>query len=384
LKKVAFIPARGGSKSIPLKNIKLLNGKPLIYYVAAALEESNEVDGVVVATDHDEIADTVNSFGFSKLKVYQRDPQNAEDQSSTESAILEFIEKAQLADDDLFMLVQATSPFTTSEDFDKAIEKWQNENIDSLLTCARIKRFFWSEDGEPINYDFNNRPRRQDFNGTLVENGAFYLSKVGDIVSSKNRISGNIGVYEMPEHTFLELDEPWDWTQAELLLREHSVKESVPGKIKLVLSDVDGVLTDAGMYYSENGDELKRFSTYDGKAFELLRNENIQTGIITSEDTQLNRRRAEKMKLDFQFHGEKEKLKTVNKLISNLNFQPGEVAYIGDDINDRELLSFVGLAACPANAVQSVKNIPGVIQLKTRGGSGALREFVDQHILTKK
>jgi N-acylneuraminate cytidylyltransferase len=186
----------------------------------------------------------------------------------------------------------------------------------------------------------------------------------------------------MPEHTQLELDEPWDWELAEKLIQRHSNLSSTEQvKIKLVLSDVDGVLTDAGMYYSESGDELKKFSTYDGKAFELLRNSGIKTGIMTAEDVSLNKRRATKLQLDFQFHGIKDKLSKLNDIMQETGFLAKEIAYIGDDINDEEVLKVVGLAACPANSLSRIKRIPHIIQLQKSGGSGAFREFVDEHIL---
>lgn len=373
---------RGGSKSIPLKNIKLLNGKPLVYYVTSALNESQLIEEVVIATDSKEIESVVQSFGFAKVKVYQRKAENAADQSSTESVMLEYIKEAALKNSDIFILAQATSPFTSSSDFDDALKLYEKGKFDSLLTCARIKRFFWSEKGQPINYDFKNRPRRQDFSGDLIENGAFYINSVANIIKHKNRLSGKIGIYEMPEYTQLELDEPWDWQLAEQLITEYgNITQKEKSPIKLVLSDVDGVLTDAGMYYSENGDELKKFSTYDGKGFELLRNKGIKTGIMTAEDVSLNRKRAQKLQLDFQFHGIKNKISQLQSIIKETGIKAVEIAYIGDDVNDEEVLKYVGLAACPANAVSSIKAIPNIIKLQKSGGNGAFREFVDEHIL---
>ena len=148
-------------------------------------------------------------------------------------------------------------------------------------------------------------------------------------------------------------------------------------KIKLFLSDVDGVLTDAGMYYTENGDEIKKFCTYDGMGFKLLQKKGVKVGILTSEDRDLNRRRAKKLCLDYDFHGAKDKLKIVLDLCKNQNISIEEVAYIGDDINCFELLSNVGIAACPHNAIQRIKLIPNIIQLNKNGGDGVVREFVE-------
>ncbi|AEI48736.1 KdsC family phosphatase [Runella slithyformis] len=150
-------------------------------------------------------------------------------------------------------------------------------------------------------------------------------------------------------------------------------------KIKLFLTDVDGVLTDGSMYYTESGDELKRFHTHDGMAFELLRNAGIKTGIVTSENTQIVARRAAKIKADYLFQGKRDggKLTAAEQICAEMDITMAEVAYIGDDINCLELLKAVGLPACPANAVSMIKNIPNIILLKTKGGEGAVREFVD-------
>ncbi|MCL2567598.1 MAG: acylneuraminate cytidylyltransferase family protein [Alphaproteobacteria bacterium] len=220
--KIALIPARGGSKSIPLKNIKLFCGKPLIYWNLKALEDSS-VDKIYVATDSQKIKETVKSFGFLKVEVYDRDPQNAEDTSSTESVLLEFINNKNIQHDAYIFLVQLTSPLTRTIDFDNAFQQLITSNSDSLLTAVVFKRFFWhkNQPSAPVNYDYKNRPRRQDFAGFYMENGAFYISKAADILRSKNRLSGKIGVYEMPEYMGIEIDEAIDWIIAEKLMQTY-------------------------------------------------------------------------------------------------------------------------------------------------------------------
>ncbi|HJV78956.1 MAG TPA: 3-deoxy-8-phosphooctulonate synthase [Paludibacter sp.] len=155
--------------------------------------------------------------------------------------------------------------------------------------------------------------------------------------------------------------------------------DQLPSKIKLLLTDVDGVLTDAGMYYSEAGDELKKFNTHDGMGLQLIRTKGIKTGIITSEDTKLVERRFQKLKLDYLYQGKREggKLASVKEICEKEGIALSEVAYIGDDVNCFELLSSVGMAACPADALDAIKNIPGIIQMKKKGGEGCVREFVE-------
>ena len=373
---IAFIPARAESKSIPKKNIKSFCGKALIYWNLSALQQAN-VDEIVVATDCVKTKEVVNTFNFSKVKIYDRKKENAQDSSSTESVMLEYIEAANLSDTDTFVLVQATSPFTQSVHFNEGLKLF--ENHDAVLSCCESKRFSW-RNGKALNYDIFNRPRRQDFRGTLIENGAFYISLVADIKKTKNRISGDIGIYQMPEYTYTEIDEPEDWIVAESLMKKFVLKNEIPNfsKIKIFLSDVDGVLTDAGMYYTESGDEFKKFSTYDGMGFQLLQKTGIKVGLLTSEDRELNRRRAKKLGLDFDFHGTKDKLQIVKDLCKKENISLSDIAYIGDDVNCYELLSNVGFAACPNNAVAKIKSIPGILQLSKNGGEGVVREFVEK------
>lgn len=219
---IAFIPVRGGSKSIPLKNIKVLNGKPLVYWTALAANNAEFVDRVIVATDSCEIKSTVLGFGFKKLEVYDRELQNAQDTSSSESVMLEYIEKSRLNDNDKFILIQATSPLLKSNYIDEMIEKLEKSDADSIFSVVREKQFHWieTENGvKPINYDYKNRPRRQDFDGILAENGACYINSVKNIVENRCRISGKIITYEMPSETAYEIDEENDWLIVENLMK---------------------------------------------------------------------------------------------------------------------------------------------------------------------
>lgn len=153
-------------------------------------------------------------------------------------------------------------------------------------------------------------------------------------------------------------------------------------KIKLFLTDVDGVLTDAGMYYSENGVELKRFNARDGMGFKLLREAGIKTGIITSENTKIVTNRAKKLQIDHLYQGEIDggKLKAAQEICRIENIALTEVAYIGDDINCYDLLSNVGYAACPADAVAKIKSIPNITILQHDGGKGCVREWVEYFV----
>lgn len=378
---IAFIPVRGGSKSIPLKNIKPFCGKPLVCWNIEALENCYAIDEIIVATDSDKIEETVVAQNYKKTKIYRRSAENACDTASTESVMLEYIKYANLLETDTFMLVQATSPLTQTVHFSEAMDMYQKGEFDSILTCVRNYRFFWNPDGTSMNYDYKNRPRRQNFDGMLMENGAFYINSVKNIIESGNRLSGNIGIYEMPEYTATEIDEPDDWIILEKLMYKHVLsKHQGTPNIKLFITDVDGTLTDGGMYYSENGDELKKFNTRDGMGLQLLQKQGIKVGIVTSENTQMVERRAAKLKVDYLRQGKRDggKLAVVKEICDEMGISLQEVAYIGDDVNCKELLMSVGVAACPADAMDEIKVIPNIRIMTKKGGEGCVRECINK------
>ena len=380
-KYVALIPARGGSKSIPLKNIKYIAGKPLIYWTIEAALACSMIDRVYLSTDSIEIKNVAEQITDRRFEVIERNPETATDIASTESVILGFSKEYDFQN---IILIQATSPLLQSADLSRAIEIYEQKKVDSLLSLVEQKRFIWQEctDGfvTPLNYDPLQRPRRQDFDGYLVENGAFSITSKEALEYTKCRISGNIAHYKMPEETYFELDELFDWIIVEQLLitRQKSTQSLNQHlkNIKLLITDVDGVMTDCGMYYSENGDELKKFNTRDGMAIQLLREQNIKTAIITKENTNIVKQRAEKLKFDEVFQGIEDKMAVLESLKNKYGFAYSEIAYIGDDINDISVLKRVGFSFCPHDAVDDVKKICTTIA-KEKGGNGVIREFYE-------
>ena len=153
-------------------------------------------------------------------------------------------------------------------------------------------------------------------------------------------------------------------------------------KIKVVLTDVDGVLTDGGMYYTKDGDIMKRFHARDGMGVTLLRKNKIPTVIVTKESTNMVKKWAKNMKVSKLYDGIKQKEKIINKICSEFKVKNEEIAYIGDDVNDIELLTKVGLSASPADAIKEVKKISDYV-CKTKSGEGVFREICDL-ILSKK
>lgn len=220
MKIVALIPLRGGSKSIPKKNIKSLGGKPMAAWVLEACANCSLIADVYVSTDSAEIADVVRSLGLG-IKVVERPAEFATDEASTESVMLHFRDQVAF---DALVTVQATSPLLASEDLDAALQRFIDSELDSMVSAVRTKRFFWNDDGSPINYDPLRRPRRQEFSGTLMENGAFYVTRREILDRHQCRLGGKIGVYEMDESTAVEIDEPEDWAHVEMLLAKRSAR----------------------------------------------------------------------------------------------------------------------------------------------------------------
>lgn len=383
---VAFIPVRGGSKSIPLKNIRPMCGKPLVYWTVKAACECSQIDKVYIATDSDKIKEAVESFGLEKAEVIGRSAESASDTASTEAAMLEFAEGR---DFDNIVLIQATSPMLLAKDLEKGFELFNREDTDSVLSVVRQKRFHWATDetgcAVPTNYDVFHRPRRQEFDGYLVENGAFYITAKKALQESKNRISGRIKAVEMNEDTFFEIDELSDWVIIEALMKkngfvseETSQEElrSKADKIKIFLTDSDGCLTDGGMYYTEKGDEIKKFNAKDGMGFKLLREKGIVIGIVTGEDVDIVRNRAAKLKMEEIHCGISNKLEVIKEICARHECTLEEVAYVGDDINDTEVLRAVGLGFSIADAIDSVKEAADYVT-RRKGGDGAIREVID-------
>lgn len=157
-------------------------------------------------------------------------------------------------------------------------------------------------------------------------------------------------------------------------------------RIKLFLTDVDGCLTDGGMYYTSEGEVMKRFCVYDGMGMVCLQQAGIPCGILTSENSQVVKARAEKLKLKYLYLGVgskvnpdcKTKLQAAQEICKELSISLEEVCYVGDDINDIELLSHVGYPCCPPNARPEVLAVNGIHVLKTPGGHGAIREIADE------
>ena len=221
---IALIPLRGGSKGIPNKNIKMIAGKPLCAWVIESAVGAESIEQVYVSTESAEIKRVVNEINQqfqddkakkNKLKIIDRPEALASDTASTEVVMLHFMENIEF---DVLLTIQATSPMLSSDDLEQAIKQFKQQNLDSMLTAVEIKRFFWDYDAHAVNYDPCNRPRRQDFDGCLMENGAFYITTRELLKKENCRLGGNIGIYTMSDEAAVELDSPLDWSVMETIL----------------------------------------------------------------------------------------------------------------------------------------------------------------------
>lgn len=217
---VCLIPARGGSKSIPLKNIINVGGKPLIWWVLNAAQHSN-LDRIYVSTDSDVIKSTVLSFNFDKVEVIDRSPEVSTDTASTESVMVEFDKTHKFK---TLTLIQPTSPLLKTEHINESLKKLIDGEWESIVSVVREYSFQWdiNDIGDLVpKYNILNRPRRQDYDGRLTENGAIYITTSEAFKKSRCRVSGDMTYYEMPKHTLYEIDEPSDIIIIENLLKKY-------------------------------------------------------------------------------------------------------------------------------------------------------------------
>ena len=229
-KVVAIIPARGGSKGIPRKNILEFCGRPLIAWSILQAVNTPEIDAVYVTSDDDEILDIATSYGVQKI---ERPDEISGDTSTSESAIAHALQGIEPAPAIILML-QPTSPLRKPDDLSSAVRQFKTEMWDSGFSGAVLEDFLiWKrkpgEVMESINYDYKNRGRRQDREHEYVENGSIYLFKPEILAKNNNRMGGKIGIYLMDFWQSFEIDEPGDWELIEILFKVNLGKSYLPG-----------------------------------------------------------------------------------------------------------------------------------------------------------
>lgn len=354
----------------------------LLYSLEAALEAKG-IDEVYVSSDSPEILEVARSIRSPKLKLLPRSAELATDTASTEAVMLDF---ARHSDFDRLVLIQATSPLTTSADLDGALLELGQKQADSLVSVTREHRFLWRMDegaAVPLNYRPEARPRRQDWDGELFENGAFYVSSRELLLKTGCRLHGKVTCYVMDPKTRVELDTPEDWDLVSALLRGSSMNGgTVPSNIELIVSDVDGVLTDGGMYYGPLGESSKKFNTKDGMGIRLWREAGFRFAVITGEDSPSVRERMKKLQISEYHAGIQDKLAVLSALVAREGISLERTAFIGDDVNDLAAMRAVGLAACPADAHPLIRELSDYV-CAVAGGSGCVRELIDRLLSLK-
>lgn len=377
MKKIGIIPLRKDSKGIPGKNKKKMVGRPLFAWVLTEAIFS-DLDFVYVFTDDVEIIEYVEReyHWTTKVKTLMRNEENANDTASTESAMVEFSEKIH-HDYDILCLLQATSPLTLAQNINLGLDKITKDSFDSALSVVKTHRFTWNTNGIPQNYDVFNRPRRQDFEGLWIENGAVYCTTKEAFLQSNNRLSGRIGLIEMPEETLMEIDSLTDWEIIETLLIARQKTMKTNQRIQYLVLDVDGVFTDGGIYYNQEGEMAKRFDMRDGMGLEILRQNKVEVVVLTSENSKLVGERMKKLQIKDTFLGVKDKYSFLKQFFIAKNSSFGATAYVGDDVNDLANMCSCGWSFAPANAMDVVKANADSI-LTHDSGNGAIREVCER------
>lgn len=204
-KKYVIIPARGGSKGIPGKNLIIFHGKPLITWTIEQAKYSESIDNVYVSTECNAISTISNMYGAN---VIDRPDILARDNSNSDMAIDHAISTINTDSNDIIIYLQPTSPLRFIKDIDNAIELFEKEKYDSLFSCVKIKEdlCIWTESNKSLTYDYNDRLLRQMREELYLENGSIYIFRVKGFNKCINRLHGKIGRYEMEDWQKYEID----------------------------------------------------------------------------------------------------------------------------------------------------------------------------------
>lgn len=376
----AIIPARGGSKGIPRKNLRLLGGKPLIAYTIEHALRARQVGRTIVSTDDAEIAEVARQY---RAEVIMRPPEVATDTASAESVllhVLSFLEKKEGYVPSLIVFLQPTSPLRKPDDIDNAIDTLNAVEADSLFSCCRSHNFYWRlEDGQPIsvNYDYRHRPRRQDFTPEYIENGSIYVTKAEILKQHGNRLGGRITFYEMNPLDSFQVDTEEDFLLLEQLLslrHRRQAVEKLKG-VELLVLDFDGVLTDNRVEVSQEGKESVVCHRGDGLGIERLRQESIPVVVISKEANPVVSARCHKLGIPC-FQNAADKLSVLKQAAKAHNVDLDKVAYVGNDVNDIACIEAVGVGVAVADAHPMVAAVADIVT-EAVGGGGAVREICD-------
>ena len=381
-KVVCIIPARGGSKGIANKNIRIVNGKPLIAHTIEQSLNCNQITRTIVTTDSDVIADVARRFG---AEVVRRSAELANDIASSESALIDALnqlEKFEHYNPDIVVFLQCTAPLRSKHDLANAIAKYKASGSDTLLSVVRSHRFLWTlgVDGfaKPINYSHTRRPRRQDFENQYQENGSIYIFRPWGLLSYNNRLHGSICLYEMAPESAVDIDDEHDFLLCEALLQQTTntdIAAHLPKRVKLIVLDFDGVLTDNRVWTSESGQESVACDRSDGLGLAKIQAKGIDLIVLSTEANPVVAARCSKLRLT-HFQNVKDKGRFLSDYLDKRGLSTQEVIYAGNDENDLECMRYVECSVAPADAQPCVLSIAKIV-LKSAGGRGAVRELCE-------
>lgn len=369
---VAVIPARGGSKQVPRKNLVPIAGVPLVARAIATARATPGIDRVAVSTDDDEIARIAAEHG---AVVVSRPASLSGDTASSELALLHALDE--LGDVDTLVFLQATSPFIDPVALGRAIERVSAGSEDVVFSAFETHVFLWrpSSDGAVgVNHDSGVRPRRQDRAADLQETGAFYVMNAVGFRAAKHRFFGRIGVELTEERSAIEIDTPDQLQLAQAIAG--MVQTDCDIDVDAVVTDFDGVHTDDTAQIDAKGGERVVVNRGDGLGIRLLAEAGIPVLILSSEEHPVVAARAAKLRVEAK-HGVANKEAALTEWASARGIALDRIAYVGNDINDLGALSIVGWPIAVPGSHPSVLSAARVV-LGRRGGSGAVRELAER------
>ncbi len=392
IRTIAIIPARGGSKGIPRKNLLPFAGLPLLAHSIEHARAAQQVDLVVVTTDDDEIAAVAERH---EATVVRRPSAIAGDEATSESALLHALDVVESDLDvevGLVVFLQATSPMRPPDVIDRAVGLVRDGTYDSVLTASAQHSFTWeatAEGARSLTYDHRQRPRRQDLPAARwEENGSVYVTTAAGLRRSGNRLSGRIGIVEMHPLDSFQIDEPGDVELLESIHRlrvdqlESTVRPRLLADIALLVLDFDGVLTDNMVVVSEDGLESVRCNRSDGWGIARLREAGVEVVIMSTEKNAVVEARARKLSVE-AFSAIDDKAAALQRLIEREGINAGGVAFVGNDVNDLPAMAVAGLAIAVADAVPDVRRAAHFVT-EQAGGQGAVREVCDLLIAARR
>lgn len=375
---LALIPARGGSKGIPRKNILPLAGKPLLAHTIKQALDTPVITRTVVSTNDDEIAVVAQQYG---AEVVWRPEEISGDKATSESALLhtlDYLRDTEGYQPDLVVFLQATSPMRRPDDIQNAIDTFQCENADSLLSVMPFHGFLWRKEAEGVrslSFDYRNRPMRQDAPEDYVENGSIYIFKPEILRQNNNRLGGKIAIYPMRALDSFQIDEPDDLRLIEQLMTAQPRSIPILHDIELLVLDFDGVLTDNRVLVDQDGCEAVMAHRGDGWGIARLQEAGVEVVVISTETNPVVAARCRKLKIDY-IQSENNKIAALQRLAQERQLSPTNIAFVGNDVNDLDCLKWVGTPIVVADAMPEVLSVAAYIT-ETRGGYGAVREVAD-------